>query len=63
MSYEFSNITTEYTEYHGVLLLSFRAERSVVKDLVDIHVDVLVDASEIRRFALDDIKILCGESS
>ena len=43
--------------------MSSRAERSVVKDLVDIHVDVLVDESEILRFALDDIKILCGESS
>ena len=33
-----------------------------MKDLVDTHVDVLVDASEILRFALDDNKILCGES-
>ena len=57
MSYEFLIFTTEL---HGVtqsflLFLSSRAERSVVKDLVDTHVDVLVHASEILRFALDDI--------
>ena len=33
--------TTEYTEFHGVLLLSSRTERSVVKDLGNINVDAL----------------------
>ena len=32
---------TEYTEFHGVLLLSSRTERSVVKDLGNINVDAL----------------------
>ena len=47
--------------------MSFRTKQSVVKNLVDIHVDAL----EILRFALDDKKektqwnsvLLCGEKN
>ena len=64
--------TTEYTELHRVLfilivvilhfvipsVLSSRTERSVVKDLVYIHMCIpLLYASEILRYALDDIKL------
>ena len=35
--------------------LSFRTERSVVKNLEDILVDMFVYVPEILRFALDDI--------
>ena len=70
--------TTEYTEFHGVFLLSSRTERSVVKDLGNTMAGVNVDVHEIlRRYApLDDrrvlqiimnknsvrLRVLCGEN-